>query len=202
MSTRLLALLFLLVSSSTPAQMYKWVGVDGQKNYSDMPPPKSVTNTEKKSISDSEKRVTLPYVLAQASKKMPVILYSAEKASHSSDARNFLMKNGIPFSEKTVTTDEDIDKLRQISGAAQVPVLFIGRSKLTGFNASEWRTALTQAGYPESNVLPGAYHFSEPQPLTSGNVEPRPMEAINEANHRVKSNGAEPLPRDSNTFHF
>lgn len=192
-------LLFLLISSATHAQMYKWVGADGQKNYSDIPPPKTAIHTETKAISVAEKSVTLPYVLEQASKNMPVTLYSADKVAQSADARTFLIKNGIPFSEKTVATNEDIDKLRQISGAAQVPVLFIGRSKLTGFNASEWRTTLTEAGYPESNVLPADYHFSAPQPLVPVHVEPKQMEAENEANHRVKP---QPLTRDSNTFHF
>lgn len=196
MTARFSFLLFLLVSFSAQAQIYKWVESDGKKNYSDKPPPTSVGGIEVKSTSTSEKNVELPYELAHAVKNMPVTLYSADNVSQSLAAKNFLMKNGIPFSEKTILTNEDIDQLKQITGSTQVPVLFIGHNKLSGFNASEWRTTLTQAGYPESNVLPANYHFPVSQPLAPT------VTATIDTPANVKPNKSEPPARDPNGFHF
>jgi glutaredoxin len=195
---RILFLLSLLIGFSAQAQMYKWAGPDGKINYSDKPPPASVTNVEIVSSSGSDKGAELPYALAQAVKKMPVTLYSANSIPVSADARTFLMQNGIPFTEKTVASNEEINKLKEISGGNQLPILFIGGTKLTGFNANEWRTTLTQAGYPESNVLPSKFHFSQPQPLVpTAASHTTSTEAVN----AKPSQPAQP-ERDPNGFHF
>jgi len=198
MSTRLLFLLFLLISLQAQAQMYKWVEPDGKKNYSDKPPLVSASHIETRSMPISTTTAALPYELARAVNNMPVILYSADKVTSSAEARNFLMKNGIPFSEKTISSDEDIDKLVQISGSAQVPVLYIGRSKLTGFSAGEWRTTLTRAGYPESNMLPSGYHFSVPQQLVPTTVGLGQVSTKSS----VKPSESETPTRNPTGFHF
>jgi glutaredoxin len=165
MFTRILFLLFLSTSLSAQAQMYKWIESDGKVNYSDKPPPPSVNAIEIGSGLTSEKSGQFPYALAQAVKKMPVTLYGSDRISQSSEARNFLIKNGIPFTEKSISSNEEIDRLEKMTGSTQLPVLFIGGTKLTGYSPGEWRATLTQAGYPESNMLPSTYHFSAPQPL-------------------------------------
>jgi glutaredoxin len=195
---RLSFLLCLLLSAAAQADLYKWVGPDGKVTYSDMPPPKSATNVETKSMSGLTKSSELPYELAQAVKNMPVTLYSGDKCAPCLDGRNFLKKQGIPFTEKTVTSREDIDKLTQISGSTQIPILFIGRNKLAGFSSGEWRTNLTQAGYPESNQLPANYHFAEPQPLAPVGLSSKSIEI-----HESKPQPAPSVPaRDPNGFHF
>lgn len=178
MFARSIFLLFLCASFSVQAQMYKWVEPGGKVTYSDKPPPPSVNNIETQTISTSTGNPTLPYELAQAVKKMPVTLYSSENIGQSNEARDFLKKNGIPFSEKTISTNDDIDKLREITGSAQVPVLYIGQTKLAGFNPYEWRSTLSQAGYPQSNVLPSNYRFAPPQPLVQKTVAPQPVKEV------------------------
>jgi hypothetical protein len=73
-----------------------------------------------------------------------------------------LNQRGIPFSEKTVKSNEDIAAVRKISGANELPLLIVGRSKESGFSDTAWGTALTAAGYPEKNRLPKTYRNAAP----------------------------------------
>lgn len=198
-SMRLSFLLIVLFSCAAQAELYKWVGPDGKVNYSDRPPPTAATNVETKSpTSGLTRSVELPYELAQAVKNMPVTLYSGDQCAPCSEGRNFLKKQGIPFVEKTVNSREDIDKLTQISGGSQIPVLFIGRTKLSGFSSNDWRSSLSQAGYPASNQLPASYHFSEPQPLVPTALTPKPVEVQS----RPQTSQPTAPARDPNGFRF
>lgn len=71
-----------------------------------------------------------------------------------------LKTRGIPFSEKTVSSNADIERLRQ-AGSDTLPLLTVGRSKQKGFEQGAWNAALTAAGYPESNKLPKTYRYPQ-----------------------------------------
>ncbi len=154
----LLSLVILSCASAAQAQLYKWVGPDGKVTYSDVPPPSSAKQVETKSLSGSGPNTSgLPYQLAEAVKSSPAKLYTTAKCSPCEQGRKLLNTRGIPYTEKVVTTQEDIDQLRQLSGDEQLPVLTIGRNKQNGFDPNAWNAALSYAGYPESNQLPKNY---------------------------------------------
>jgi glutaredoxin len=154
----LLSLLFLLGAASAHAQLYKWVGPDGKVTYSDTLPPASARQVETKPVNAGGGNTTdLPYELSEAVKNNPVTLYTTAKCGACDEGRQLLAARGIPFSEKTVNTDEDVSKLRQVSGATQLPVLIVGRNKQNRFEANAWGGALTAAGYPETSKLPKTY---------------------------------------------
>ncbi|MET3117135.1 glutaredoxin [Undibacterium sp. GrIS 1.8] len=145
---------------SAQAQLYKWVGADGKVTYSDVPPPPSVKQLQTRSFDSGEPASNLPPELAAAVVKNPVILYTSSDCSPCDEGRTFLKANGIPFKEKTVNSDEDAKKLKQVSGDNQLPFLIINSSRFKGLNTTEWRTALSNAGYPETNKLPKDYKYS------------------------------------------
>lgn len=158
-------LLALSCIGTAQAQLYKWVGSDGKITYSDLPPPNSARQLEKKTLNPGASASNaLPYALAEASKNHQVILFTSAQCAPCIDARNFLKNRGIPFAEKTVTSNKDIATLRQISGAAQLPVLLVGRNKQLGFEAGAWNLALTAASYPLDNKLPKDYQFAPTEP--------------------------------------
>jgi len=191
----LLSLIVFMMSVSAQAQVYKWVDADGKVTYSDVPPPKTAVKVETRSFSSSdESNVALPFELSQAVKSMPVTLYSASNCQICDDGRNFLKQNGIPFSERTVTTNGDFEKLNNISGGVQLPVLLIGKTKLVGYGFTQWRTSLTQAGYPESNILPADYQYPAPQPAA-------PVVATQKNAGQPAPANTEPV-RDPNGFQF
>lgn len=153
-------LISLLMAASAQAQLYKWVGPDGKVTYSDVPPPSSIKQVQSKSYDGGSPASNLPPELAAAVAKNPVTLYTAANCTPCNEGRVFLKGNGIPFSEKTVKTPEDADKLKQVSGDTQLPLLVISNVKFRGLDTSEWRTALSKAGYPETDQLPKDYRYA------------------------------------------
>ena len=161
------ALLLLLCAANSHAQLYKWVGPNGKVSYSDMPPPESAKQTKPLSVHPGSAGAEgFPYELAEAVKNNPVILYTASQCMPCDQGRSLLKNRGIPFSEKTVSSNEDIGKLQKISGDAQLPVLTIGRNMQRGFESGTWGTALTAAGYPQSSTLPKGYLGTPAEPAS------------------------------------
>jgi hypothetical protein len=163
-SHALFPLLFLLCAASAHAQLFKSVGPDGKVTYSDTPPPSSVKRIETKALGGGSGGVELPYEVAEAVKNNPVVLYTGSKCAPCDDGRKMLTARGIPFTEKTVTSNDDIAHLRQIGGSSSIlPLLIVGRNKQQGFEAGAWGSALTAASYPETSKLPNTYRNPPPE---------------------------------------
>jgi glutaredoxin len=153
----------LLAASAAHAQLYRWVGPDGKITYSDTPPPSSARQVEKKDVPSGPSTSGLPYELAQAVKTSPVTLYTTTQCAPCEDARTMLKTRGIPYTEKTVVTNDDIAKLKQIAGDQQLPFLTVGSRKQKGFDSNTWDGMLNAAGYPQSNRLPPDYRNPPPE---------------------------------------
>lgn len=187
----LAGLICMISTQFAHAQLYKWVGPDGKVTYSDTPPPKTASKVETKSLTGSGTSLAnLPYELAQAARTAPVVLYTASKCPSCEAARKFLNERGIPFAEKTVTSNEDIDFLKKQSGGSQLPFLMIGRKKQIGFEAGAWGIDLTSSGYPETNKLPRGYANPAPEPA----VAPKPPPSDNKP--APKQEQPRPAPSD------
>jgi glutaredoxin len=156
----------LLIMASAHAQLYKWVAPDGSVSYSDQPPPASVSKVERKFYAEGPSLANLPYELSEAVKNSPVTLYAAPNCAPCDAGRTLLNTRGIPYSEKTVASNNDIEHVRQIAGTNQLPVMTVGHSKQIGFEPGGWGNALTAAGYPTTNQLPNNYHNPAPEPAT------------------------------------
>jgi glutaredoxin len=153
------SLLLLLCAANANAQMYKWIGPDGKITYTDTPPPPSAKQVETKAIAAAAEVNTsgFPYELSEAVKRSPVTLYTTKKCDPCDEGRKLLTARGIPFAEKTVSSNEDIAEFRKLAGDNQLPVLQVGRNKELGFEPGGWNTTLTSAGYPETSKLPRSY---------------------------------------------
>ena len=150
----LLPVALLCCTALAHAQLYKSVGPDGRVTYSDAPPAAAKQVESRPLPAGAASAAQLPYELAQVAKAQPVTLYTADKCAPCDDARAFLAARGVPYSERTVSTSEDIAMLRSTAGDAQLPFLTIGRSKEKGFEEGAWNTALSAAGYPKTSQLP------------------------------------------------
>lgn len=157
-------LLLCLCSAAAQAQLYKWVGTDGKVTYSDVPPPKTAAKVETKALSSGDTNTTgLPFELAEAAKVHPVTLYTTRNCAACDDGRKLLSERGIPFREKTVNSNDDVAQFKQAGGDGQLPMLTVGRNKQLGFEPGAWNGALSNAGYPETSVLPKTYRNPPPQ---------------------------------------
>jgi glutaredoxin len=173
-----LGLLVLAASSFSSAsqaqqQVYRIVGPDGKVTFSDQPPPAASKARVTSSSSDSAgvaAEASLPFELRRVASQYPVTLYTGENCAPCVSARSMLSTRGIPFSEKTVTSNEDSQALKRLSGESMLPFLTIGSQQLKGFSDAEWTQFLDAAGYPKSSVLPASYRQVASAPLVTVNA--------------------------------
>jgi glutaredoxin len=152
----LAALAFLATSAS--AQLYRWTDEKGRVHVGDTPPPASAKRVEKRDAAVSAKpdpAAAQPYVLQQARTKYPVTLYGSPSCNEPCRlARAALNARGVPYAEISVWDPESNEKLKQVSGSNEVPVLTVGSTALKGFDKGSWDELLDSAGYPRAGVLP------------------------------------------------
>lgn len=147
----------LLLPALTQAQMYRWIDDSGKVHYSDLAPPSGAKNVQKKSMSASQSASPpLPYALQQAVKDFPVTLYTSDACDPCVQARDLLNKRGVPYKDVgiAITDAEGLEKLKNLAGAAVVPVITVGREKYEGFESAAYQAALDNAGYPKTSLLP------------------------------------------------
>ena len=197
----LAAVLLALQPGQAAAQtVYRIVGADGKVTFSDKPPVATadkVTATGRGGKPLELGAAPLPFELRQVVSRYPVTLYTSTNCAPCGTGRAFLGGRGVPFVERTVNTNEDVEALGRISGESSLPFLTIGGQKIKGFSDSEWTQFLDAAGYPAKSVLPSNYRSSPAAPLVAiQRPEPAPLPII----RRPAAEAAEgPAPEPVNT---
>ena len=155
----------LMFAGAAMAQVYKWVDAKGVTHFSDQPPPEQ-KNVEVKSFSTgSSGGASLPYEVAEAVRNAPVTFYTTSNCPACDQGRALLQMRGVPYTERSINTAEDIERLKAAGGDNQLPFLSVGRvRKLAGFEAAAWNAALTAAAYPERRALPPSFQFAKAEP--------------------------------------
>lgn len=154
---KILLLVLICVAYSAQAQLYRWVDEKGGVHYTDQPPPPTAKKVEEKKFTDNVVQTDkLPYGVQQAVKNFPVILYTGDCGEACTSGKAYLVKRGIPFSERLPGKNAaDLEELKKVSKENLIPLLLVGKSvSLKGFNEAAWASALDQAGYPKTNPLP------------------------------------------------
>ena len=152
-----IAACMLVCAAQAQTSVYRWVDKDGKVHFSSEPPPPDAANvTEKRMGGGGAAEGQLPYATQQAMKTNPVTLYVSNKCGdYCSEGRALLTNRGIPYTERNAeASPEDAEKLKQLIGALQVPVLVVGDKPVKGFAPGTWNSALDSAGYPRTK-LPG-----------------------------------------------
>lgn len=151
-----LFLVSLLCAGLVQAQgAYRWVDQDGKVHYGDRPPPAVAGKAREFKTGTPEAEKQLPYATRQAMEKFPVTFYvSADCGEGCREATAYLRKRGVPFSEKSVASNEEISDLKQVLGGGEVvvPVLLVGTKTRKGFEPGSWDGLLDAAGYPKAKA--------------------------------------------------
>lgn len=166
------ALATLLMSMVMPAwALYKVVGPDGKVTYTDRPPADRPAQTLKSngSLVSTE---GLPYELQRIVGRFPVTLYTGNNCSPCETARQLLKTRGVPYTEKTVISADDIKALLRLESTDQLPVARIGQKQLLGFTHQDWQSYLDAAGYPTKSSLPLNYRWPAASPLVPVETKP------------------------------
>lgn len=130
---------------------YRSIDKDGKVHYGDQPLADTADVATLKSKAEPLPSDALPFETKRAKEKFPVTLYLADEcADGCKQARDYLLKRGIPFTEKKLVTVDDVAAFKKETASDRLPVVKIGKTLLKGFLLSEWRTALDEAGYPQN----------------------------------------------------
>jgi glutaredoxin len=166
----LLACLMCLGALAHAQTVYRIVGADGKVTFSDKPP----VTTEQAKVAATTSAApggasggALPFELRQVVAKYPVTLYSGADCGPCNSGRTLLNSRGVPFSERSVTTAEDIESLQRLTGETSLPFLSIGSQRIKGFSDAEWTQYLDAAGYPRVSTLPSGYRNPPASPLVT-----------------------------------
>ena len=144
----LLMLCLIVAGSPALAETYKWIE-NGKTIISDTPPP-GRAKAQVKTDEAGEPGDNLPFATKRAAEAFPVTLYtSADCVADCKQARELLNGRGVPFTEKMVQKQDDIDELKQLVGDAAVPTVKVGKQTCRGFDASAYGNLLDLAGYPK-----------------------------------------------------
>ncbi len=162
------------VQGASAQALYRSVGPDGKVSFSDKPPEEAKSGRTAAGVgggnvsaTNSGGSGTLPYELRQVVNKYPVTLYTGAGCGPCGSGKAFLSNRGIPYVEKTVTSNEDIEALQRIAGDNSLPLLTIGSQQLKGYSDAEWGQYLEAAGYPKTSGLPANFRNPPASPLVA-----------------------------------
>lgn len=188
----------LLAGAAQAQPMYRIVGPDGRVTFSDRPPADAsnaaaaAAGARSGPPSTADSSAGLPFELRQVASRYPVTLYTGQNCAPCTSARNLLVNRGIPFTERTVTTNQDVEALQRISGDNSLPFGTIGGQQLKGFADVEWTQYLDAAGYPKTSQLPPSYRAPAASPLVA--VQQRSETAAAPSGTPVAAPEPAPLP--------
>jgi glutaredoxin len=189
-----LGLALLLCAAGAGAQMYKWTDAKGVVHFSDQPPAGKTGKVETRPAAGGAGQVALPYVLAEAVRANPVLLYTTSNCNACDDGRALLRQRGIPFAEKTVKSNDDQQQLKQAGSDGQLPLLVVGSHKRIGFEAGAWNEALSGAAYPKQTMLPANYQY--PAAAAAAPARPLARNTAPEPDAAAGPKAAPPPPAD------
>jgi len=160
---------------------YKVVTPDGRVTYTDRPvvvtPGMQVQPLRRDASVNTVSAPALPPELRAAATRFPVTLYSSSDCQPCDSGRRLLQQRGIPYNERLVSSDDDINALQRLSGGRTVPSLMVGGQALRGFQEADWQATLDLAGYPKESRLPRSWQPPPPEPLVARTAAETPPAA-------------------------
>jgi glutaredoxin len=180
-------------------QLYRIVGPDGKVTFSDTPPPaasnaKVTAGRGGKFAADGPTgNPSLPSELRAVATRYPVTLYTSKDCGPCGNARNMLSNRGVPFTEKLIESNQDIEALQRLSGENSLPFATIGAQQLKGYSDQEWSQYLDAAGYPKTSVLPANFRNPAPTPMVA-RAAPTPAAPVPEAAPAPRAAAPAPAP--------
>ena len=174
-----------LWAAASHAQVYRVVGPDGKVTFTDRPPAEGQAAAPAAVVgmagTGGGSTGSLPLELRNVVSRYPVTLYTAADCEPCAAARTLLAGRGVPFTEKTVTTNEDIRALAKLAGEPRLPFATIGGQHVRGYSEQEYAGYLDAAGYPRSSQLPAGWRNAPPSPLVALPSAPAPAAAGRQA---------------------
>ncbi|MDO8277516.1 MAG: glutaredoxin family protein [Burkholderiaceae bacterium] len=162
--------LALACAGLAPAQaqtIYRHVGPDGRVTFSDQPQAGDSAKPVGSAAGVAGPSPALPAELRQVVSRYPVTLYTGPNCGPCNTGRTHLLRRGVPFTEKTVTSNEDIEALQRLSTDNSLPFMTNAGQHIRGYSDTEWTQYLDAAGYPGRSQLPSSFRNPPATPLVA-----------------------------------
>ena len=144
-------LMLLAARPAFAAKLYKWVDQHGNVSYQDQPPPADKGKVEERYVGERAPAAGNGGSADAAAAAAPVVLYSTAKCTSCDYARAYLRGRGVPYVEKNVQTDRELQKeLLQKTGQLAVPTIMVGSKVMQEYSQAWLESELDQAGYPKA----------------------------------------------------
>lgn len=185
--------------------VFRSVGPDGRVTFSDRPGPQAQTPRAGTTGGGVDPSATpaLPYALAQVVTRYPITLYTAKECGPCDTGRQLLTQRGVPFTEKTVNSNDDIAAFGRLNPDNSLPLLTLGGQSVKGFSERDWVQYLDAAGYPSQSALPSGYKNAMATPLSPPKQLPERADAAaaglgTDAPGTVRKTPVKPVPIQPN----
>ena len=138
-----LLLAFLMTSTASYGQLYKWVDEQGKIHYGDSPPDNAKLKRITGKVSSFSSVSVEPFVydpdtVTQHKKSASVIMYSTSWCGYCKQAAQHFRKNKIPFKEYDIEKNERAAKEYKKLNGRGVPIILIGSQRMNGFSATSF----------------------------------------------------------------
>ena len=127
----------------------------------------SATNASGNSSTAAALTAGLPFELRSVVTRFPVTIYTSTDCAPCAQGRSLLTRRGVPYTERSVTSDDDIAALLRLTGGRTVPALSVGGQALRGFQDADWHSTLDLAGYPRESRLPRGWEAAPTTPVVA-----------------------------------
>jgi glutaredoxin len=166
--TRLLLSALLWLPLAAAQAQFKWTDAQGKVHYGDNPPrdARNIQRVGGAAPDPSDPNAGLPYELRRATQNFPVTLYTTGNCPPCEAGRSLLQARGVPYTERTINSTDDIEELKRQGLGGRLPVLKAGNQNVKEYETQAWHTLLDTAGYPRTSRLPRTWAAPSPQPLT------------------------------------
>jgi glutaredoxin len=133
-------------------QVYRYVDKDGRVVYTDRAPPADSKSVQAKRVTPNLiESNPVPLATMQALERFPVTLYTFACGEFCQSAEALLNRRGVPFATVNVEDPKGAERLQQLTGELQAPVLQVGDKLVArGYNEARWNALLDEAGYPKA----------------------------------------------------
>lgn len=135
-------LLCCLLATGAGAEVYQWRDADGRLHFTNRKPPQQA---QKVDVSDSNS-------YADSSDELPstprIQMYATSWCGYCKKARAYFRNNNIAFTEYDIEKDAQAARRYKAFGGKGVPVIFINKRRLSGFNAQRFDLLYKAASKP------------------------------------------------------
>lgn len=145
-----LCLWLLLMALPSMAGVYKWVDAQGKTHYGDAPP----LSGKAKEVNVKENTIHVAPVdtsgltsTSAAKSYAKVTIYTASWCGYCKRAKALLAQRGVGYAEYDIETSAQGRRDYEKINGHGVPITFIGKTRIDGFDAGSFNAALAAAGY-------------------------------------------------------